>query len=146
MASTLAMGPVVTAVLAALRASVALTTYVGLRVYPDANGDAPSTPAYPYVQVESIAELPWNTMGPASAAKWGSTTRFQVRIGSQSRSDAQANAIASIVKQALDGQPLTVSGYPYATVEYADIATLRDLVGGQTIREWVVSFEAWVHQ
>lgn len=146
MASTLGLGPVITAVLAALRASVALTTYVGLRVYPDADGDVPPKPGYPYVAVESSGETPFNTMGDPGAAKWGGLVRVQVRVGSQSRTDAQANSITSVVKQVLDGQPLSVSGYATVDVAYNDVAPLRDFTGGVVTREWVSTYEIMVHQ
>lgn len=146
MASTQALGPVTTAVLAALRASVTLTGYVGLRVYPDGDGDVPAKPAYPYVQVESAGEEPENTMGPVSAAKWGSHARVQVRIGSQSRSDAQANTIVGIVKGVLDGQTLMVTGYSFADVAYEGLQPLKDTVSGLTTREWVALFDVLVHQ
>lgn len=146
MASTQALGPVTTAVLAALRASVTLTGYVGLRVYPDSNGDVPAKPSYPYVQVESAGEEPENTLGDVSAAKWGSHARLQVRIGSQSRSDAQANTVLGLVKGALDGQALTVSGYPDVDVAYEGLQPLKDTVSGVTTREWVAIFDVLVHQ
>lgn len=146
MASTLALGPVITAILAALRASVALTTYVGARVYPDDNGDAPSILVYPYVQVESSGEVPFNTLGEPSAAKWGGLVRVHVRVGSQSRTDAQANSMTSVVKQVLDGQSLTVAGYPFADVAYEDLAPMRDATGGKVTREWVSTYEVMVHQ
>lgn len=148
MASTLALGPVVTAVLAALRATVALTGYVGARVYPDDNGDVPAKPTYPYVQVESAGETEGgaSTMGSPSSSHFGSIPRLQIRVGSNARSDAQANAITNIIKQALDQQPLTVSGFAFVNVDYVDLAPLKDLVGGVTIREWVSTYEVLVHQ
>lgn len=142
----MALGPVITALRSALVASVSLTGYVGARVYPDGDGDVQQKPRYPYVQIESAGETPSNTMGPVNAAKWGSVARVFVRIGSDSRSDAQANTIASLVKGALEGQTLSVSGYTTVTCEYTDIQPLRDFIGGQTIREWVLGFDVTVHQ
>jgi hypothetical protein len=147
MASTMALGPAITATRAALVASVSLTGYVGARVYPDSEGDAPQKPRYPYVQVESGGETPFNTMGAGvDALKWGSVARVNVRVGSDSRSDAQVNTVSGLVKQALDGQTLTVSGYAHATAEFVDVTPMRDFVGGQTIREWVLAFDVTVHQ
>ncbi len=147
MASTLALGPVTTAVLAALRATIALTTYVGARVYPDSNGDAPQKPTYPYVAVESHGETPFNTMGSGvSALKWGSVAQIGIRIASQSRSDAQVTSIASIVKGALDGQVLVVSGYASVDVSYASIVPIEDLTAGVPTREWLVLVDVTVHQ
>lgn len=146
MASTQALGPVITAVLAALRASVTLTTYVGVRVYPDSDGDVPAKPVYPYVQVESLGEDPENTLGGPSLAKWGSHARIAVRVGSQSRSDAQANAIVGIIKGVLEGQALTVAGYATADVAYDGVQPMRDTVSGVTTREWIALFDVLVHQ
>jgi hypothetical protein len=147
MASTLAIGSVVTTVLAVLRASISLTTYVGLRVYPDANGMAPQTPAYPYVQVESLSETPFNTMGPSvDDPKWGSEGQVGVRIGSQTRSDAQASSIASVVKQVLDGRALNVTGYTSADVSFSNLVPIQDFAGGVTTREWLMIFDFMVHQ
>lgn len=147
MASTLALGPVTTAVLSALRATVALTTYVGLRVYPDSNGDAPQKATLPYVQVEGQGETPFNTMGAGvSALKWGSIAQIGVRVFSNSRSEAQATSIASIVKGALDGQVLVVSGYASVDVSFASIVPLQDFEAGVIMREWLVLFDVTVHQ
>lgn len=146
MASTLALGAVCTAIRAALVASVSLTGYVSTRVYPDSDGDAPQKPTYPYVQIESAGELPENTMGAANLSKWGSVARVQVRVATQSRSDAQPNTIAGIVKQVLDGQPLTVSGYTDVTVEYTDLFPIRDFAGLIPTREWVLGFDVLATQ
>lgn len=148
MPSTQATGPVLTAVLAVLRNTVALTTYVGTRLYPDASGcDVPSKATYPYVSVESAGETPENTMGGTpDALKWGSHVRVHVRIASQSRSDQQAASMLGIVKGALDGQPLTVTGYPSVDVAYEAVQPLIDVVAGLQTREWVASFDVLVHQ
>lgn len=146
MASTLALGPITVAVLAALRASVALTTYVGVRVYPDDNGDVPQKPVYPYVSVEGQGETPLNTFGAPSLASFGSEARISIRVGSQTRSDTQANSITSVIKGVLDAQALTVSGYPYVSIEFESLAPLKDLAGGITTREWVSTYLVTVHQ
>ena len=148
MPSTQAIGPVLTAVLGVLRNTVALTTYVGTRVYPDASGcDVPPKATYPYVSVESAGETPENTMGGTpDVLKWGSSVKVYVRIASQSRSDLQAASMLGIVKGALDGQPLTVVGYPSVDVAYESLQPLTDLVVGQTTREWIATFDVLVHQ
>lgn len=147
MASTLALGPVTAAVLTALRNTVALTGYVGLRVYPDSNGDAPQKVTRPYVQVEGQGETPCNTMGAGVAAlKWGSIAQIGVRVFSDYRSDAQATSIANIVKGALDGQSLTVSGYASVDVAFASIVPMQSFEAGVTVREWLVLFDVMVHQ
>jgi hypothetical protein len=145
-ASTLALPAIRTAILVALRASVALTTYVGLRIYPDSDGDAPSKPSYPYVQLESGSETPLNTFGEPSALKYGSEARLQIRVGSQTRSDVQADSITSVIKGVLDGQPLVVTGYASVTCEFESLAPLRDYAGGIVTREWISTYLVTVHQ
>lgn len=147
MASTLAMGPAITAVLALLRASTVLTTHVGVRVYPDDRGMVPTRPAYPYVQVESGTETPLNTMGPATGAKFGSETRLRIRVGTQSASEAQANAITSVVKGILDAQPIAVTGYTQADIEYQSLTPVTAVADGCVgVREWVSEYLVTVRQ
>jgi hypothetical protein len=147
MASTQALGPAITAVLALLRASVALTTYVGARVYPDDKGMVGSRGAMPYVQVETSNEFPLNTMGPASSLKWGSEVRLHVRVVSQGTSEAQVNAISSVVKGILDGQPITVAGYASACIEYQSLTPITSVKDGCAgVREWVNEYLVTVHQ
>ncbi len=147
MASTMAMGPAITSVLALLRASVALTTHVGARVYPDDRGMVPTRPAYPYVQVETGSEVPRNTMGAPSAAKYGSDTRVRVRVVTMSQSEAQSNAISSVVKGVLDGQPITIAGYPFAGIEYQTLIPITTVADGCAgVREWLNEYLVTVHQ
>jgi hypothetical protein len=146
-ASTQALGPAITAVLAMLRASIALTTHVGVRVYPDDKGMVGGRTAMPYVQVETGNELPFNTMGPPSTSKWGSEVRLQVRVVCQGLSEAQPNAISSVVKQALDGQPIAVSGYGSACIEYQGLQPITAVKDGCAgTREWVNEYLVTVHQ
>lgn len=146
MASTLAIPAIRTAVLAVLRNSVALTTYVGSRIYPDTNGDAPEKPAYPYVQVESSGETPLNTFGDQTDAHFGSETRINIRVGTQTRSDKQADAITGIIKGLLDGADLTVTGYSAAMAEWEFLTPMKDSQGGIVTREWVSTYLVTVSQ
>lgn len=147
MASTMAMGPSVTAVRALLAASVTLTTHIGARLYPDDRGMAPPRPAYPFVQIESSSEGPQNTMGEPSAAKYGSEVRIRVRVVCQGTTEAQPNAISSVVKGVLDGQPITVSGYPFAGIEYQGLTPITAVLDGCSgVREWVNEYLLTVHQ
>lgn len=146
MASTLALPAIRAAILTLLRNSVALTTYVGARVYPDSNGDAPEKPAYPYVQVESASETPLNTMGDPTDAHYGSESRIAIRVATQTRSDAQADSITSIVKGLLDGQGLTVTGYTDAIAEFEAITPLKDSQAGIITREWISTYLVTVSQ
>lgn len=136
MASTLALPAIRTAILAVLRANVSLTGYVGTRVYPDSNGDLPEKPTYPYVSVEGSSELPLNTMG----ASFGSEARINIRVGSQTRSDTQADTITSLIKGLLDAQELTVTGYRAAMCEYEALTPLKDAAAGIVTREWISTY------
>lgn len=149
MASTLALGPCITAILAMLRASVALTTYVGTRVYPNDDGDVPSRPACPYVQVETSGETPFNTMGGSiTLPKFGSMVRIQVRVVSNTKSDVQANSITSVVKQALDVAAIDVAGYPNACIEFQGLTPLKQRAEPNCppTREWISDYLVTVHQ
>lgn len=147
MASTMALGPTITAVLALLRASATLTTHVGARVYPDDRGMAPTRPAYPYVQVETGNELPLNSLGPTTGAKFGSSVRVGVRVVCQGTSEAQPNAISGVVKGVLDCQPITITGYPFAGIEYRNLVPLTTVTDGCAgIREWLNEYLVTVHQ
>lgn len=148
MPSTQAIGPAVTAVLALLRAVSALTTYVGTRIYPDPSGcDVPSKPTYPYVSVEVANELPENTMGGTpDVLKWGSDVQLNIRVASNTRSDTQAWTIHGLIKAALDGQPIAITGYPFASIGYEGLQPLRADIAGAVVREWVTRYTVLVHQ
>lgn len=143
----MALGPAITAILALLRASVTLTTHVGVRVYPDDRGMAPERVPYPYVQVETGNELPLNTLGPPATAKWGSSVRVSVRVVTNGPNEAQVNAISSVVKGVLDGQPITITGYPFAGIEYRSLQPITTAKPGcPGVREWVNEYLVTVHQ
>lgn len=152
MASILALDPVCDAVIAKLRWTVALIARFqavdgDLRMYPDAGGDAPERPEYPYLQVEAGGETPFNTLGPdPDSPKWGGTASVRVRIASQSSSDQEVRQLTSLVKQALDGQPLTVPGFGSVAVSFVTVVPIEDLVAGVTTREWLSEFDVFVHQ
>lgn len=149
MAAPAARGAVVTAILAKLRASVALTTYVGTRIYPNDDGDATTRTAFPHVQVESGNETPFNTMGGTpDLLKWGSVVRVPIRVLSQAKTDSQGNAMTSVIRQTLDGQPLTVSGYGSACLEFdlAHPALVATRDGCGAVREFLSEYVVTVHQ
>jgi hypothetical protein len=101
MASTLALGPVHAAILARLRASVALLAVVPLARITD---QPASTTAMPYVLVEMGDETPFNTMGgTVDSPKFGGVVGVRVRVVSQFRGDSEAALILDLVKSELDG-------------------------------------------
>jgi hypothetical protein len=72
----------------------------------------------PFVAVEGGTVRPFNTMGGPDRPKWGEVDGLQVRVVSQFRGDQEAAELMSLVKQRLDGQPLTVAGYPSVGVTF----------------------------
>lgn len=143
MASTSAIGPVCTAALAKLKADAAVIALVPAERIVD---EVPAREVYPYVLVESSGERPFDTMGGTPALlKWGSVTGLRVRAFSQYRGDAEVASIVGAIKGCLDGQDLTVSGYPTVSVEFQTVVPLRDF-GAQVTREWITDFDVTVHQ
>lgn len=153
MASTLALGPVHAAVLGRVMTDpaliLALTSTDGtIRIVDDVPQGWLRTPTsyVPYVVVESAFERPFNTMGGPDLLKWGSIASLRVRVVSQYRGDAEAHQLLGIVKQRLDGQPLTVAGYGSVIVEFVAATLLKDTIAGVSTRELVGEFDVTVHQ
>jgi hypothetical protein len=121
MASASALLVGMPAVRALLAADSTFMSRIGARLYPNSSGDRPQTAAYPYAQVESSSELPFNTMGDPTALKYGSFARIQIRLGSQWRSEAQVAQLVDDVKRILDGQPITLSGYGSAGLTFENL-------------------------
>lgn len=142
MASTLALGPVHAAVLDKLKNTAALTAVVPVARVTD----QPTGNTMPYVLVEGADETPFNTMGGALLPKWGGVVSVRVRVVSQYRGDKEVNDILSLAKEALDGQPLTVVGYPTAIVEFARVDLLKDTINNIVTRELVGTFTVTAHQ
>lgn len=106
-------------------------------------------PAVPYVIVGgSSSESDFNTLGPVDGAKWGSTVRVPIRLVTQApTSEAQTWRIWNVLKQAIDGQRLTVAGYGQsAQVDLGSASLLIDTIGGLVTRELVGVAEIIVHQ
>lgn len=142
MASTLALGPVHAAILAKLKATAGLTAIVPAERVTDQPGTT-----MPYVLVESADETPFNTMGgTVDLPKWGGVATVRVRVVSQFRGDSQVSLILSLIKGALDGQPLTVTDYPTAIVAFERADMLKDTVNNIVTRELVGTFSVTAHQ
>lgn len=132
---------------AVLAANAAFMASIGDRLYPNANGDPPDGGgAQPYASIESAGETPDNTMGETADQKWGSLATIHVRLSSLSRSEAEIQQILNLLLAATQGQAVSLSGYGSATVEFAGLTPLTDVVGGRKVREWIVAFEVTAHQ
>ena len=143
MASTLALGVCAAAILARLQAAAAVVALVPVARI---GADVAPRPTYPYVLVEGGGESALNSMGAANAAKYGSFARVQVRVVSQKPGESEVSSIVNAIKAELDGQPLTVTGYPSAGVTFETLIPLKDTVAGVVTREWVAEFEVTVSQ
>lgn len=80
---------------------------------------APSTAAFPYVEVGNGTEVEFNAMGPDGLPKWGSNCTVQISARGQSTgagSDLPVLTIISRVKALLVGQPLSVNGFATSVV------------------------------
>jgi hypothetical protein len=146
MPSTMAIGPCCIAVRAVLSAVSDLTTIIGQSLYPNAGGDVQQNKSHPYVAIESGSEIPFNTMGTPDASKYGGFTTVNVRLASEYRSEAQIQTMAGLVRAALDGQPVTVSGIGTLVGVYQSMQPLKLVEAGITTREWVLTFEYLWHQ
>lgn len=132
MPATLALPAVLTAIVAKL---VADTTLAGLVANAPAGfggkgiyNVVPQTALRPYLVVDAGTEVPFNTMG--SGAKWGGNCVVQLKAVTDAESDLPGLTILSRAKVVLDGQPLTVSGYPTAIVQWeTTLPTYPEVVG-----------------
>lgn len=141
MANALALGPVHAAVLDRLKNTAPLTAIVpALRIT-----DQPGT-TMPYVLIEGADETPFNTMGGPALPKWGAIAAVRVRVVSSYRRDAEAYSIFSLCLAALDGLPLTVTGYPTAIVAFVRADLLKDTINNVVTRELVGTFTVTAHQ
>lgn len=145
MASTSAIAPVCSAALAALRANSAVLARVPVERILDT---VPARITGQYILVESAGERPQNTMGgTADALKWGSVAGLRIRtIGQYPVLDTDVWGTLSTIKGCLDGQPLTVTGYPTVSVDFFNATMLESTLNGVPTRELVADFEVTVHQ
>lgn len=79
--------------------------------------DAPEGAGYPHVLISKATETPWHTFGVAtSGLGWKDIIR--VHVYSRYQGDREALAIHDRIVALLNFQPLTVTGYTSALVEY----------------------------
>lgn len=94
-----------------------------LTLCPDVlNFEPPSDPPERFLLIGNAIERSWNTLGGLSAG-WGWRCEVTVHIYSYNRGEIEALQILSRVTALLNFQPLTVTGYPTAIVEYGEPGT-----------------------
>lgn len=153
MASAAALGPVHEALTTAIETALTSALFdggpgaaqVALTVY---DGVAAQRPTVPYVVVGgSSTEDPFHTLGPATGAKFGGQVRIPVRVVTQyPTTEAQTYQMWSVIKGAIEQQPLTVAGFTRASVTVDGASLLTDTVGGIVTRELVALVDVLVHQ
>jgi hypothetical protein len=146
MPAALALGPVHAAVLAKLKADAGLIAAVPAARITDQPPQTTTGTVYPYVLVEGGDETRFNTMGHRDLPKWGGVVTVRVRVVSQYRGDAEAMSVLSLVRAALDDQPLAVTGFPTALVAFENAVMLKDAINNIVTRELVGQFTVTAHQ
>lgn len=102
--------------------------------------------ARPFVVITPGGERPFNTMGDVSDAKWGGAVSIDVKAVCDGTT-AAGLAIVSRVKALLDGQTLTLSGFPSAICEWDALhPAYAELVGGQPVWHVPATFTVTAHQ
>lgn len=118
---------------------VAVTVYDGVAV---------QRPDVPYLVVGgSSSEQPYHTLGPTDGAKWGGEVRIPLRLVTQyPMTEGQSYRVLTVIKAAIDGQPLTVAGFASAAVTCDGTQLLVDTVAGTVTRELLTDVDVLVHQ
>ena len=146
MASTFALGRVHAAMLAKIKSIAPITTDTGASIPATRIVDQPTGIAMPYVLVKGADENSFNTMGHPDQPKWGAVDSIRVRVVSQYRGEAEVYQVMEKIKMAVDGQQLTVVGYPTAIVEWGNTVPLEDTVNNIVTRELVGTVQVTAHQ
>lgn len=114
-----AFTPVQAAVFAKLMGSASLVSLLGgPHVY---DGDAPEGSPLPYVLVGESIETPDNAHGA-----FGRQTVTTLHVWSSYHGFAEANAVAYVLQELLDEQPLTVTGARHVSTRFEFGQTLKD--------------------
>lgn len=149
MPAVLVLPAIYAAIVAKLKADVTLTGLLS----DGASGVynvAPSTAAFPYVEVGAGTEVELNTMGPDGLAKWGANCTVQISARSQSSgagSDLPVLTIISRVKALLVGQPLTVSGFASVNVSLDSLpAIFTEVVDNRPTRTQPLILRVQAHE
>lgn len=143
-------------VIAAIRAKLAVDTSLASLLADFATGfgsgpaiyeeDAvPGGATFPYLTIGAPTEVPFNTMGDLQAG--GSECTVQVKVFSRKPSRAEMDAIAGVLFELLDGEPMTVSGYGSCDCQFdAAPGDFTEIVGGIRIRQLPLIFRVRVHE
>lgn len=149
MPSIVTLLPVMTALVGKLSADATLVAL--LAPAPDAGAgiynEVYEGAKRPYIVVDGGTEVPFNTLGTLGAAKWGGNTTVQVKAITEGAGDAEGLAILSRAKTVLDGQPMTVPGFPTVIVEWDSLQpSFTEVVAGANVRHVPAIVRVLVHE
>ncbi len=136
-----ATGAIQTAIYGVLSADATLLTLATGGVH----NDVPDGQAYPHVLISKASETPWHTFGAAtSGLGWKNIIR--IHTYSRYQGDTEALQIHSRVVALLNFQPLTVTGYSSAFVDYESGRMFVEDIEKLETRHQVDEFCVWVKQ
>lgn len=114
------------------------SAYTTVRVY----NEVPTGATYPHVQISKASETPWHTLGGASTGiGWKNIIR--IHVFSRQKGDREALQIHERIVALLNFQPLTVTGFSSATVEYEQGRMLVEQIDKIETRHQVGEFCVW---
>lgn len=137
MARASAVEPVLTAIVAALKATSAVTALVSTRIY---NNVPPGT-SYPYLEVTSPVDTREDTFG-----RFGASTLVDVKVISQALGDQEATRIVAACVTALDLTTPTLTDHTALGVAWDSTERFREVVNGVVTRHHVATFRVWTEQ
>lgn len=128
---------VLTAVVTTLKATSAVTTLVGSRIY----NDVPQGSTYPYVEVTAPTDSRQDTFG-----RFGSSTLLDIKAVSQEFGDREASRILDACLTALDFTQPALTGHTTLGLVWESSDRFRQVVNGIVTRHHVATFRAWTEQ
>jgi hypothetical protein len=140
-----AIEPVLTAVIAKLKSSTALTALLSTGTTGSVFNDVPQGSLMPYVEVGQPVETRWDTVGC-----YGKQISFVVKAitnGDVDRGDKKNAQILNATIGALHFQPLTITSHLHAGTRYEEGgASFTEVVSGVKVRHMPGVFRVFVTQ
>ncbi len=130
-----------TAVYGVLSADATLLAMAGGGVH----NDVPEGADYPHVLISKATEKPWHTFGTATTGL-GWKNIIRVHVYSRYQGDSELLGIHGRIVTLLNFQPLTVTGYNSALVEYDSGRVFVEDIEKIETRHMVGEFCVWVKQ
>lgn len=104
------------AIVAKLKGAAALTAIVGQRIYDD----VPQGTAYPYIVVDDMTSVPFDTQGGV-----GAQVGVNIYCWSQYRGRKEVRQMMDAIYAALNRQALTISGHAHIDTLFMTSSTFR---------------------